>query len=32
MQHVYQLMAGRVPEAGASITEAGKWLREKLRR
>lgn len=32
MQHVYQLMAGRVPEADASIAEAGKWLREKLGR
>jgi epsilon-lactone hydrolase len=30
MPHVYQLMAGRVPEADASIAEAGKWLREKL--
>lgn len=30
MQHAYQLMAGRVPEADASIAEAGKWLREKL--
>lgn len=32
MQHVYQLMAGRVPEADASIAEAGNWLRGKLRR
>lgn len=32
MQHVYQLMAGRVPEADASIAEAGTWLREKLHR
>jgi epsilon-lactone hydrolase len=30
MPHVYQLLAGRVPEADASIAEAGKWLREKL--
>lgn len=30
MQHAYQLMAGRVPEADASLTEAGKWLREQL--
>lgn len=30
MQHVYQCMAGRAPEADASIAEAGKWLREKL--
>lgn len=32
MQHAYQLLAGRVPEADASIAEAGKWLREKLGR
>lgn len=30
MPHAYQLMAGRVPEADASIAEAGKWLRDKL--
>lgn len=30
MQHVYQLMAGRVPEADAGIAEAGTWLRQKL--
>jgi epsilon-lactone hydrolase len=30
MPHVYQLLAGRIPEADASITEAGKWLRAKL--
>jgi monoterpene epsilon-lactone hydrolase len=30
MPHVYQLLAGRVPEADASISEAGKWLRDKL--
>jgi epsilon-lactone hydrolase len=30
MPHVYQLLAGRMPEADASITEAGKWLREQL--
>ncbi|MBO0804825.1 MAG: alpha/beta hydrolase [Nocardiopsaceae bacterium] len=30
MPHVYQLLAGRVPEADASITETGKWLRGKL--
>jgi epsilon-lactone hydrolase len=30
MQHVYQSMAGRAPEADASITEAGSWLRQKL--
>jgi acetyl esterase/lipase len=32
MQHAYQYMAGRAPEADASIAEAGKWLREKLGR
>jgi epsilon-lactone hydrolase len=30
MQHVYQLMAGRVPEADASIAATGKWLRTNL--
>jgi epsilon-lactone hydrolase len=30
MQHFYQCMAGRAPEADASIAEAGKWLRAKL--
>jgi epsilon-lactone hydrolase len=30
MPHVYQLLAGRVPEADVSIAETGKWLREKL--
>lgn len=30
MPHVYQLLAGRTPEADESIAEAGKWLREKL--
>jgi monoterpene epsilon-lactone hydrolase len=30
MQHAYQLMAGRLPEADASIEAAGKWLRAKL--
>lgn len=30
MPHVYQLLAGRMPEADASIAEAGKWLRGKL--
>jgi acetyl esterase/lipase len=30
MPHSYQLLAGRMPEADASIAEAGKWLREKL--
>lgn len=30
MPHAYQLMAGRVPEADASIAEAGTWLRGKL--
>jgi len=30
MPHVYQLLAGRVPEADASIAETGKWLRDKL--
>jgi monoterpene epsilon-lactone hydrolase len=30
MPHAYQLMAGRVPEADASIAAAGQWLREKL--
>jgi epsilon-lactone hydrolase len=30
MPHFYQSMAGRAPEADASLAEAGKWLREKL--
>ncbi|MGH3585067.1 MAG: alpha/beta hydrolase [Pseudonocardia sp.] len=30
MPHVYQLLAGRIPEADASIAEAGTWLRDKL--
>lgn len=30
MPHVYQLMAGRLPEADASIREAGAWLHERL--
>jgi monoterpene epsilon-lactone hydrolase len=30
MPHAYQLMAGRVPEADASIAAAGTWLRDKL--
>jgi acetyl esterase/lipase len=30
MQHFYQCMAGRAPEADASIAQAGKWLHEKL--
>jgi acetyl esterase/lipase len=30
MPHAYQLMAGRVPEADASITEVGKWIGERL--
>jgi NADP-dependent 3-hydroxy acid dehydrogenase YdfG len=30
LPHVYQLMAGRVPEADVSLAEAGQWLREKL--
>lgn len=30
MPHVYQLLAGRVPEADASIAETGKWLHDKL--
>jgi hypothetical protein len=30
MQHVYQCLAGRAPEADASIAEAGRWLRAKL--
>ncbi|WP_028922144.1 alpha/beta hydrolase [Pseudonocardia acaciae] len=30
MQHAYQCMVGRAPEADAAIIEAGKWLREKL--
>lgn len=30
MQHFYQCMAGRAPEADISIAEAGRWLREKL--
>lgn len=30
MQHAYQLMAGRIPEADASIAAAGTWLREHL--
>jgi acetyl esterase/lipase len=32
MQHFYQCMAGRAPEADASIAEAGTWLRERLGR
>lgn len=32
MPHAYQLMAGRVPEADASIAEAGDWLSGKLGR
>jgi epsilon-lactone hydrolase len=32
MQHFYQCMAGRAPEADASIAEAGRWLAEKLSR
>lgn len=31
LPHVYQLLAGRLPEADASISEAGAWLRRKLR-
>jgi acetyl esterase/lipase len=30
MPHVYQLLAGRLPEADASIADTGKWLRDKL--
>lgn len=30
MQHVYQFMAGRAPEADASIANIGEWLRPKL--
>lgn len=30
MPHVYQLLAGRLPEADASIAEAGHWLRGQL--
>ncbi|MFC7621102.1 alpha/beta hydrolase [Microlunatus sp. GCM10028923] len=30
MQHAYQLMAGRIPEADAAIAEAGTWLRRRL--
>jgi acetyl esterase/lipase len=29
-QHVYQFMAGRSPEADASIADAAKWLRKKF--
>lgn len=32
MQHFYQCMAGRAPEADASIAEAGTWLRESFDR
>jgi epsilon-lactone hydrolase len=32
MQHAFQCMAGRAPEADASLAEAGKWLLEKLGR
>jgi acetyl esterase/lipase len=32
MQHVYQYMAGRAPEADVSIAEAGRWLNTKLGR
>lgn len=30
MQHVYQLMAGRAPEATKGIADAAAWLRPKL--
>jgi acetyl esterase/lipase len=30
MQHVYPFMAGRAPEADATISDAGRWLRPKL--
>ena len=30
MQHVYPFMAGRAPEADATISEVGRWLRPKL--
>jgi monoterpene epsilon-lactone hydrolase len=30
MQHAFQWMAGRAPEADASITRAGKWIAEHL--
>ena len=30
MQHVYQCMAGRAPEADESIAAAGRWLRARL--
>ena len=30
MQHVYPFMAGRAPEADATIAKVGEWLRPKL--
>jgi epsilon-lactone hydrolase len=30
MQHFYQCMVGRAPEADASIAEAGEWLNKQL--
>ena len=30
MQHVFQFMAGRAPEADESIARIGVWLRERL--
>jgi epsilon-lactone hydrolase len=30
MQHVYPFMAGRAPEADATIAKIGGWLRPKL--
>ncbi len=30
MQHVYQLMAGRAPEATTAIADVAAWLRPKL--
>ena len=29
-QHIYQIMAGRSPEADASIATAAGWLRPRL--
>ncbi|OAL36768.1 hypothetical protein AYO20_03823 [Fonsecaea nubica] len=30
MQHVYQLMAGKAPEADKTITNTGRWLQAKV--
>jgi epsilon-lactone hydrolase len=30
MQHVFEFMAGRAPEADRSIEEIGQWVRKTL--